>query len=298
MSADPVIDCAANTQAWNRYSYVRNRSLNFTDPTGYYQMGQGMNWKIVWINGVDLENVTVTGRSPEVDIALSQGMWLGNLRNGLNPPSAGLPLNEDGVPELTVTATRLPGGARRSPQSKQQGRDCAQTCRAINAVAAGAGGALAGGAAVAETGIGSNALGVTIGALLGGLAAGMVAYNSTVTSGSVAATTAAVAATGMASSIPGMAGGAAGAVVGNGAESGIGSIGAPAAVAVPGGSAVGGAFGGAISGFFRPSANWAKAFANAASSARSAGAIGLAAGAVTVAVSEALQAATGCDCGT
>ena len=122
LSADPYVDGAETTQGWNRFSYVHNRPVVLTDPSGYYSIGEGMNWKIVWINGVDLENVTVTGRSPEVDIALSRGMWLGNLRNGLSPPSGGLPLNEEGLESITVTASRLPANRPRkdTPQSENQ----------------------------------------------------------------------------------------------------------------------------------------------------------------------------------
>jgi RHS repeat-associated protein len=34
-SADPLIDGAALTAGWNRYSYVRNNPLSFTDPSGF-----------------------------------------------------------------------------------------------------------------------------------------------------------------------------------------------------------------------------------------------------------------------
>jgi len=35
LSADPVVPDALNAQAWNRYSYVANDPLAFTDPSGY-----------------------------------------------------------------------------------------------------------------------------------------------------------------------------------------------------------------------------------------------------------------------
>lgn len=35
VSADPTVPDAGDLQAWNRFSYVNNRPLNFTDPTGF-----------------------------------------------------------------------------------------------------------------------------------------------------------------------------------------------------------------------------------------------------------------------
>jgi hypothetical protein len=39
MSADPFVPDPLNAQAWNRYSYVINNPLAFTDPNGYCFLG-------------------------------------------------------------------------------------------------------------------------------------------------------------------------------------------------------------------------------------------------------------------
>ena len=36
LSADPFVSCAGSTQAWNRFSYVDNRSLSRVDPSGFF----------------------------------------------------------------------------------------------------------------------------------------------------------------------------------------------------------------------------------------------------------------------
>lgn len=38
---DTIIPNPSNPQAWNRYSYVGNRPVNFNDPTGYFACGDG-----------------------------------------------------------------------------------------------------------------------------------------------------------------------------------------------------------------------------------------------------------------
>jgi hypothetical protein len=41
MSADPIVDNPMNGQTWNRYSYVANNPLTFTDPSCYCFLGCG-----------------------------------------------------------------------------------------------------------------------------------------------------------------------------------------------------------------------------------------------------------------
>ena len=36
LSADPFVDDSSNLQALNRYSYVQNNPLSYTDPSGYF----------------------------------------------------------------------------------------------------------------------------------------------------------------------------------------------------------------------------------------------------------------------
>jgi hypothetical protein len=52
MSADPFVPDPLNAQAWNRYSYVINNPLAFTDPNGYCFLGMCSWGKAVLQPGV------------------------------------------------------------------------------------------------------------------------------------------------------------------------------------------------------------------------------------------------------
>ncbi|MGI0016661.1 MAG: RHS repeat-associated core domain-containing protein, partial [Nitrososphaera sp.] len=45
LSPDTIVPGAANPQAWNRFSYVVNNPLKYTDPTGHMFIAEGSNKK-------------------------------------------------------------------------------------------------------------------------------------------------------------------------------------------------------------------------------------------------------------
>ena len=53
LSPDPVVANPFHSQGWNRYAYVRNRPLSFTDPTGLYMSGSYYGLTADSFNAVD-----------------------------------------------------------------------------------------------------------------------------------------------------------------------------------------------------------------------------------------------------
>jgi RHS repeat-associated protein len=58
-SADPMVPDPMNGQAWNRYSYVANNPLTFTDPSGYCFLGCG-----TWSNLGKMQPGTLFRQNP------------------------------------------------------------------------------------------------------------------------------------------------------------------------------------------------------------------------------------------
>ena len=79
MSADSIIPFQYDTQAFNRYSYVKNNPLKYTDPSGHNWFSKAMKWvKKNWRTIVTIAVVTVatiaTGGFGGVALAGSLGM--------------------------------------------------------------------------------------------------------------------------------------------------------------------------------------------------------------------------------
>jgi pyocin large subunit-like protein len=68
LSADTIVPDGKNPQAFNRYSYVGNRPLNFTDPTGHYSEAELIKMGVV--NGPN------TLQQMKEDLNYSTWYWL------------------------------------------------------------------------------------------------------------------------------------------------------------------------------------------------------------------------------
>jgi RHS repeat-associated protein len=84
LQADPVIQDPYNTQSLNRYSYVMNNPLSYTDPTGYFRLRKGWFRQIAAI-GVLFIPIPVGNAylSAFISGALSGGIATGTLKEAL-----------------------------------------------------------------------------------------------------------------------------------------------------------------------------------------------------------------------
>ena len=73
-SADPMTENPVSTQGWNRYSYVGNSPVNFTDPSGYCFLG--CFWKPIFAAaGNLLRAVPILGAVLQVAAGIVCGRW-------------------------------------------------------------------------------------------------------------------------------------------------------------------------------------------------------------------------------
>lgn len=106
LAADPFVDDVENTQGWNRYGYVKNNPLSFTDPSGYHELPTTQIRPDDPVRG--LENIVVT--------ASRLDQFFASMAD-IASEFAVVPAREPGRIEGGGGA---PGGAQRQPPSQQK----------------------------------------------------------------------------------------------------------------------------------------------------------------------------------
>jgi RHS repeat-associated protein len=128
-SADPFIDGVGSTQGWNRYAYVQNSPLRFTDPSGFEAKSP-----IARINGIETVTVTASRGSGGAGLASLVFGMQGNISRGSggreHGGGGGAP-GLDVIEEVVTTATRIRPGASISVSASGPKDDKPQCSRSV-----------------------------------------------------------------------------------------------------------------------------------------------------------------------
>lgn len=101
LQADALVPDMASSQSWNPYSYVQNRPLRFTDPSGFEDSPAGPNWSMG--GGVVASDVTWEDGSRSVRLTTDMLTWSSSRPNDPDTASqADLPATRPAETEPTT----------------------------------------------------------------------------------------------------------------------------------------------------------------------------------------------------
>ena len=256
LSVDPVVRDTAASQSWNGYGYVEGRMLSATDPDGFTTDVNCPSCN----KPVDpaLETVIVEARRRMAEALRSAEVALGlDLARLTRPSLGGVPVNEGlETVEVTASAIRGGGGAGGGGTNGGDGDRGEDSCRAVNAIADSAGGAVAGLTFALYTANFSLAIPAAIGgAVVAGVAryyfpsGGMGAFTAALYTGVAVAASGGTSSGGFASIVAGAAGaatptGALSVPIGMGTGAIVGAIAPAAALGRVASGIIGGSAGG------------------------------------------------------